>query len=125
MAKLTENFHSEEFACPCCGKSEMNIHTVERLQRIRDIYGKPIRIVQGGGFRCRHYHEGGPLSAHLTGEAVDLDIPQADLYMATGLAFMAGFSGIGVKNRQGRWQLHIDDAEQKEGRPRPWIWSYQ
>lgn len=124
MGDLTTNFDKKEFACPCCGKAEMHGRTVSRLQAVRDAYGKPIGIVTGGGYRCSNYSTS-HFSAHNTGEAVDLNIPVADLYKVLSLSIGAGFTGIGIKNKNGKWQLHIDDARELPGiRPRPWVWTY-
>ena len=122
MGDLTDDFDRSEFACPCCGGSEMNPLTIHRLQELRTAYGKPMGIVRGGGYRCEAYD--GKRGTHTEGKAVDPAVPRADLYRVMRLAFHLGFTGIGVKQKGGRWQLHLDDAPAKEGRPRPWIWTY-
>lgn len=123
--KLTENFDSEEFACPCCGKSEMEPDFMIKLQALRDMYLKPIKVVKGGGYRCKDYPSS-YYSAHKEGRAVDPGIPQEDLFDVVCYALDCGFTGIGIKNSNGRWQLHLDDAEMIPSiRPRPWLWTYQ
>lgn len=124
MGDLTADFSAHEFACPCCGRTDMNRRTVGRLQRVRSRYGRRMDIVEGGGFRCEKY-ENSATSAHRTGEAVDPGIPREDLFGVIKLAFEEGFTGIGVKNKGGRWQLHLDDAPAIAGvRPRPRVWTY-
>lgn len=70
--KITENFNSEEFTCPCCGMEWIDRKLVHRLQVIRDIIGCPIVITSG--CRCtKHNAEvgGKESSYHLLGEAAD------------------------------------------------------
>lgn len=122
MGDLTKDFSVYEFKCPCCGESRMDLDTVKRLQTLRDLYGKRIDIVEGGGYRCAKYDEN--LGAHYSGRAVDPGVPREDLYAVMKLAFEVGFTGIGVKQKKGRWQLHLDDAPATAARPRPWIWTY-
>lgn len=122
--KLTEHFDSSEFACPCCGQSKMQDHTMRRLEILRQLYGKPMRIVEGGGYRCSNFDQN-EHSAHREGRAADPAIPREDLYRLIELAQRVQFTGIGVKNRNGRFQLHLDDAPNIPGiRPRPWVWTY-
>jgi len=102
----------------------MQLHTLRRLQALRTRYGQPIHIVEGGGYRCANY-DSNEHSAHREGRAIDPAIPREDLFRVIELAQRVGFKGIGVKNRNGRWQLHLDDAPNLPGiRPRPWIWTY-
>lgn len=123
MGDLSKNFSAWEFACPCCGESKMATRTITRLQRVRSRYGKPMGIVPGGGYRCAKYDDS--KTAHRTGEGVDPSVPRGDLYRVIQIAMEEGFTGIGVKNKSGRYQLHLDDAAEIPGvRPRPWIWTY-
>lgn len=123
VERLTANFSRHELACPCCGQCEMSPVTLERLQRLRDIYGKPIHIAKGGGYRCAKY-PCSPQSAHKEGKAVDPAIPREDMYDLLQAAFLVGFTGVGLKQNNGQWQIHLDDADAEPNRPRPWIWTY-
>lgn len=127
MGDLSKNFWSREFECPCCGQSHMNPDFINKLQKLRDLLGMPVGIVEGGGFRCDAYDP--TKSAHKEGRAADLDLNYADYYAALQAAFEVGMTGIGVKNKgrgkDKRFQLHLDDAEAIPGRrPRPWVWTY-
>jgi hypothetical protein len=35
-----------------------------------------------------------------------------------------GFSGIGVSQKGDSRFIHLDDLEDSNERPRPWVWSY-
>jgi hypothetical protein len=119
-----ETFMPNEFVCPCCGEERMQKETLQKLQRLRNWLSKPMRIVEGGGYRCPQY-ETSQHSAHREGRAVDPGIQREDLYVAIQLGMSVGFKGVGVKNKDGRWQLHLDDAANLPGiRPRPWMWTY-
>ena len=48
---LTKNFTRSEFDCPCgCSTQMVDPELAEKLQRIRDALGKPIKITSG--YRC-------------------------------------------------------------------------
>lgn len=124
MGDITKNFSAHEFACPCCGESKMNLGTVRRLQMVRDAFGRRINVAEGGGYRCADY-DSNDRSSHRIGMAVDTDHAHADHYELMRLFFMYGFTGIGDKSKDGKFQLHGDDAPNELGiRTRPWKWTY-
>jgi len=58
MGDLTRNFSRSEFACPCCGRADVDMRLVEALQELRDLAGVPVRV--NSGFRCaKHNREVG------------------------------------------------------------------
>lgn len=123
MGDLSENFSASEFTCPCCGVSSMDRNFIsEFLQPLRSEYGKPISAVFGGGYRCPEYD--GKLGTHTEGCAIDVDCPPEDYPWLVEAALYYGATGIGIKNRMGKFQLHLDRGKAKPGRPRPWIWTY-
>ncbi len=122
MGDLTQNFSAVEFACPCCGKAKMNTNTLNRLQFLRTDYGKSFRPVSGGGYRCEAYDK--TQGVHTKGNAIDPGIPREDMFGFVALAIKHGFTGIGLKQKKGKWQIHIDDYEGNTARPRPWLWTY-
>jgi zinc D-Ala-D-Ala carboxypeptidase len=122
-------FKPEEFACKCrlCGGLfEMNLDTVARLDRLRERVKRPLSI--HSGYRCiRHPSEAGKttVGAHRQGRAVDItcDGPTAFLIVSTALEI--GFTGIGIAQKKGASRfVHLDDAPNAEGQPRPTVWSY-
>ena len=122
-------FKPEEFACKCgtCGgRSEMDAGTVEKLDRLRERYGKPIAI--SSGFRCeKHISEMGKttVGAHRQGRAVDIPCAGPEAFKLMALAVELGFTGVGISQRanQSRF-IHLDDAPGAAGQPRPTCWSY-
>lgn len=124
MGDLTKDFWRHEFACPCCGQCKMDPEFMLLFQDVRTHYGKEIHIPKGGGYRCPNYG-GSETSAHREGKAGDLLIPREDIFYLVRLAITNRFTGIGVKNKDGEWQLHFDNADEIPGkRPRPWLWTY-
>lgn len=52
--KITEHFDSKEFACPCCGRDDINKELVERLERLFAAIGAD-KIIISSGIRCSDY----------------------------------------------------------------------
>lgn len=95
MGDVTKNFDRREFVCGHCGRLDaLEKGFVTRLQRLRDIVGRPLVIVSG--FRCPEGNAsvgGSKYSQHLYGRAAD--IPAG--YCTVAQAKRAGFVGIGVR----------------------------
>tara|TARA_Y100001951_G_C11282991_1_gene266652 strand:+ start:429 stop:791 length:363 start_codon:yes stop_codon:yes gene_type:complete len=118
----TRSFTDNELKCQHCGK--LNPHGafvvfMERIQKLRDIYGKPLKVTSG--YRCEDH----PIEAkkQQAGQhslaAIDLGVSGKDAYLLTKIAFELGFTGIGVSQRKGVPRfIHLDD------RTVPAIWSY-
>lgn len=124
MGDLSKNFSSQEFVCPCCGQAKMDSDFIQKLQRVRDELGIPFKPVAGGGYRCPSYN-GSSTGAHVEGKAIDPDLTKDHYYNFMRLCMKHGFTGFGVKNKGGKFQMHADTAEEIPGiRPRPWIWTY-
>lgn len=121
---LYPNFSEPEFRCRHTGKCEMKPEFMERLQRLRLAYGKPMKITSG--FRDRsHPVEARKVAtgAHTLGRACDVAVTGADAIRLLVLAVEMGFTGIGVQQKgEGRF-IHLDDVPGNR-LPRPAIWSY-
>lgn len=106
--QYTNNFSKSEFDCPCCGKNEMDINHVKRLQVLRDELNRPLSI--NSGYRCEIHNEevGGVTgSRHLIGIASDIDTEDfgySQLYELIKYAIVLGFRGIGI----GENFVHLD-----------------
>lgn len=108
MGDLTKNFDRSEFRCGHCGRLDvLELELVRCLQRLRDIVGKPLRIVSG--YRCCEGNAsvgGTKYSQHLFGRAAD--IPAG--YATARQCNRAGFSGVGL--RAGK-VVHVDLTPEK------------
>ena len=122
------HFEEDEFRCrgvDCCGGlALMTPSFVFRLQRIRDVYRRPMVVTSG--YRCAVHNMkvGGAVGVHPSGHAVDLAVWGRDAFALQMLAASKGITGIGVKQhgpKSGRF-LHLDDLSNET---RPWIWSYK
>ena len=118
-------FIANEFVCSHTGKSEMDKEFIFKLNQLRDNFGKPLNI--SSGYRDpTHPVEAMKkvAGAHSTGQACDILIERQDAYKLLSLAFLVGFTGIGVNQKGGARFLHLDTIEGSPARPRPTIWSY-
>lgn len=117
------NFTASEFACKHTGKNQMTPEFMDRLQRLRTAYGKPMRITSGYRDRTHPIEAKKATSgAHTTGMACDVAVQGADALRLIQLALMYGFTGIGVQQKGGGRFIHLDCCT--DGFPRPTIWSY-
>jgi zinc D-Ala-D-Ala carboxypeptidase len=120
-----EYFTREELQCKCgCGglPEEDFIYKVEKL-REKARFPFPV----SSGYRCSDYNDRvsstGRNGPHTTGRAIDILVNRGQAYTLLVLA-LPEFTGIGVSQKgQGRF-VHLDDLPNKEGQPRPTIWSY-
>jgi uncharacterized protein YcbK (DUF882 family) len=77
--QITKNFNIKEFACKDNGEILLNADTlahIQRLQRFRDWYMRPMHI--NSAYRTEAYNTsvgGSPTSQHLLGLASDIALP--------------------------------------------------
>lgn len=121
------NFRPHEFRCPHTGAVLMDAHFLQRLQQLRQLYGAPLQVSHGGGYRApTHPREAakpkpGP---HATGCAADLLVRGPEAHRLLACALELGFSGIGINQRgYGRF-IHLDTLPSRPQGPRPFVWSY-
>ena len=120
------NFTEAEMCCKHTGRCEMNVGFMDRLQRLRGMYGKPL-VVTSGYRDPSHPEEAGRAlpGAHAMGRAVDLAIAGPEAFRIIQLAVLNGFTGIGVQQKGASRYLHLDDIQPGTlGFVRPTIWSY-
>jgi len=120
------NFTPEEMACRGSGELLVVPVFMERLQRLRAAFGRPMPVTSG--YRTPAHNarvsSTGTDGPHTTGRAVDIAVSGSDAFELVRLALACGFTGIGVRQR-GAWNgrfIHLDDIESPGIRPR--IWSY-
>ncbi|WP_325436288.1 D-Ala-D-Ala carboxypeptidase family metallohydrolase [Pseudomonas nitroreducens] len=124
------NFSYAELRCKCgrCSSDgrEMDPAFMAELQKLRDLYGKPMTI--SSAYRCPKH----PVEAkkaqpgeHTTGLAVDVAIRGADALELLRLALSLKFTryGISQKGSAGRF-IHLGMAPKGGRLPSPAIWSY-
>jgi hypothetical protein len=121
------NFTPAEFACRGSGKLLIVPAFMDRLQRLRNTFAKPMPITSG--YRSPEHNRAvsstGYNGPHTTGRAVDIRIAGEAADKLFDLAKPHGFTGRGIR-QHGDWSgrfLHLDDLTAPE-HPRPRIWSY-
>ena len=110
--KITEHFDSKEFACPCCGRDDINKELVERLERLFAAIGAD-KIIISSGIRCPDYSVsvgGYRNDTHTLGGAADLVVykdgkPMSSFAVAAIAEDLGLFNGIGVIDDS---YIHLD-----------------
>lgn len=114
-------FKLAEFDSPDAPGSGKNMQPafVDKIDNLRRLYGKPIKI--NSGFRTFPHNRivGGVLdSAHLNGSAVDIPAhTSGDRFKLVRIAFNLGIKRIGI----GQTFIHMDDDTTK---PQELLWLY-
>ena len=127
MTQLSKNFSREELACKHCGKMEIPLASIERLQRVRDRVGHFLKV--SSGYRCPEHNNAvsktGRAGPH-TKAAFDVLCYGDEAYRVIQAAQAEGFTGIGVHQKGPIEQrfIHLDALDDIQESPRPWIWSY-
>lgn len=127
MTFVSKNFTREELACKHCGRMRIPQSSIDRLQRVRDRMGTPLRV--NSADRCPDHNDAvsatGRDGPH-TKAAFDIGISGAAAYKLVGIAMQEGFTGIGVQQKgpHDKRFIHLDDLPNEDGQPRPTFWSY-
>jgi len=107
--KLSKNFDSKEFACPCCDGAMIDDRLVSKLQDLRDLIDRPIHI--SSGYRCERENlkvDGYSDSPHIDGLAVDIIVKDFDFRELALLAIEVGFYRVGLYPYSNSKFLHLD-----------------
>jgi len=98
MARVSEHFVLEEFSCKCgCKGVILNCELIQKLERLRERFKKP--IIVHSGYRCKKHNTivGGAInSQHLLGTAADITISGISPESVAKASRELGFGGIGV-----------------------------
>lgn len=120
------NFKESEFRCHCgCGRADMQPQFVDMLDRLRDIYGRPLVVLSG--FRCPEHNnvvsDTGLDGPHTHGCAADLQCAGHEAHLLLRIVMQMNFGGVGIKQKGdvGARFIHVDTMS--DG-PRPNVWSY-
>ena len=116
--KEIKHFSKSEFKCSCCSKVLVSRKLVLMLDLARSLAGIPFNI--SSGYRCEKYNKqvgGVNNSAHLTGLAVDIEVPDnvSRLKILRALVIV-GFNRIGIS----KGFIHVDVDKSKPDN----IWLY-
>tara|TARA_B100000470_G_scaffold9047_1_gene6297 strand:+ start:452 stop:814 length:363 start_codon:yes stop_codon:yes gene_type:complete len=120
MGDLTANFNRAEYACKCgCGKDNVKDELALKVQQVRDIVQRSIRI--NSGVRCPDHNatiKATLTSSHIGGWAADLGYTgSGERYQLLNAAFQV-FDRVGIA----KTFIHVDvDANKTAGVV--WIYS--
>ena len=113
--RLTENFKLSELVCKDgSNKTIFYQEDIEKLQKIRDFFGKPITIVSA--YRTKEYNTliGGAVNSfHLLGRAYDIKIHGVSSSLVAYIAIKMGFKGIGIYKTETANFTHVDSREEE------------
>jgi len=119
-------FTREEFACKHCQRNLMDDDFIDKLDKLRGLFGFPLPVTSG--YRCPEHNIAvsttGPNGPHTTGRAVDFDVRGLRAFMLMSVAnTSADFTGFGFKQHGASRFVHLDDLK-LPAYPRPNLWSY-
>lgn len=118
---LYPNFTEAELQCKHTGRCQMDTGFMARLQKLRELYDRPMRITSG--YRDPSHPAEASKSEpgeHTTGHAVDVAVQGPAALDLIAAALMCGFTRIGVQQKgEGRF-IHLGDSPDFP----PGIWSY-
>jgi len=114
--KFLRYFVADEFVCHCgCGRGEeeMNPDFLRKLDLVRGLYGKPLRITSG--YRCEEHDKAvGGKGNHPLGLAADLLVPDPqDRVRIVEACAKAGIERILVY--KDKPHVHVDMTRKRKG----------
>ena len=115
-----KHFKLFEFTCKCgCGKNNIDIDFVKKLDEARKMAGVPFSIISGCRCEAHNRHSGGGLnSSHLTGLAVDIRTSNSlERALIQEALYIVGIRRFGIN----RGSIHADADKSK---PTPRMWDY-
>lgn len=119
------HFSPDELRCKGDGTLRMSASFLDRLEKLRVAYGKPLVITSA--YRSPEYNqkvaETGADGPHTTGHAVDIATSGQDALLILQLALGLGFTGFGLNQKGMSRFIHLDDLARPDF-PRPALWTY-
>ena len=128
MGDLSENFSKLGIMCPCsCGTNKISSVLIEKLQKARNIIGRPIIITSG--VRCEFYNasiKASMNSSHIPdscgiGNAVDIACTTSKYRYELVQVAQKYFNRIGISGDQYGGFVHLDVDRSKVQEV---LWTY-
>ena len=121
MGDLSENFSKLEIMCPCsCGANKISPVLIEKLQKVRNIIGRPIII--NSGVRYEFYNasikNSSMYSSHIPdsyglGQAVDISCTASKYRYELVQVAQKFFKRIGIAGEGKENFVHLDVDKEK------------
>jgi uncharacterized protein YcbK (DUF882 family) len=123
--KLGKYFKTKEFICSCgkCKDQFISPQLIEKLDEVREKFGKPIKITSG--YRCPEHNVaiGGKVgSSHVSGLAADIQpvlLTLDDLDLLYEICYNV-FDNVG--DGRNKNFIHVDVREPKKTGKRHWLY---
>ena len=106
MGDLTTHFSKSEFACPCCGKDDIEMNFAINLQIARN--HSDIKFTITSGVRCEKHNKivgGKDTSSHIKNVACDIVALNSSTRSLILQAVVPVFRRVGI----GKDFIHVDD----------------
>lgn len=122
------NFSRSEMLCKCgCGRADMDVGFMDRLQALRTHLGFALPV--NSGYRCPDHDAEARKSVpgvHSEGIASDIRVSHRRAASVAGEWKNFGFTGKGEhqKGAVNKRYIHLDTSTTKPRRPRPHVWTY-
>ena len=114
-------FKPHEFACQHCGAEKITLELVEKMDKLRELHGLPLKITSG--YRCKDHplSVARPTSSHIKGVACDISAKTSrERYMLLKLIFEHQlFQRIGIS---GADKFILDDVDQEKSDQLVWLY---
>lgn len=119
------HFKPSELACKCCGElpDTIDASLLDRLELLRVVLKKPLRITSGHRCRIHNLDEGGAVYSQHKNLAVDISLRGHDLRLLYQTALSLGILGIGLAQTF----IHLDMRNNIDGKKIPkrlTVWYY-
>ena len=129
-----EYFSFDEFKCKGSGENRMELDFIDKLDRLRDMFGYPIII--SSGYRSPSHNKDvsntGATGPHTTGRACDIRVDRLRAWQLLACVFTLNydaqeenrppvFSGVGINQKGDGRFIHLDDLSRPT---RPTVWTY-
>ena len=122
MADSSKHFSRKELQCSASGNCEMQESLLNKLESVREEYGKPMRV--SSAYRDPELHpiENKKLNPgeHSRGNAIDILCWGQEAVQILKLLLKHGFTGIGV-SQKGQFDSRFLHADLRKT---PTIWCY-
>ena len=123
---MTPHFDAKELACRCgCGMlPQQDFMDKVEILRVRAGFSMPVTSAARCPTHNAEVSHTGRSGPHTTGRAIDIAVSGSRALELVRMALASGFTGIGVNQKGDARFIHLDDLPNKDGQPRPHIWSY-
>ena len=124
--QISKHFNSSEFECSCgkCDTQYIDDKLIEKLEIVREKFGKPIRVTSG--YRCPTHNKaigGKDNSSHVSGLAGDITPKLITLDSLDELYEICYNTFNNIGDGRNKKFIHVDVRPPKASGKRHWIYA--